>query len=114
MVDYWNEYDEETIGMLNGYCVMNALASQKSKITEDELLERFITSDGQPHDLVECELKRILYNGVIGGFIVKTGNRYSLPNQENIYEVDCDEEGSKDVEPSGMEVTVLSPGRYIT
>lgn len=112
MVNYWNELDEETIGMLNGYCVMNALASQKSEITEDELLERFITSTDQPHNLVEYELKRILYNGVIGGFITKTGNSYSIPGLDNMYEVDCDEEESKDVKPPGMELRISTPGRY--
>lgn len=110
---HWNKLNEETIGMHNGHCVINALATQKNEITEDELLERFITSTDEPADLVEYELKRILYNGLANGFIVKIGNnKYGLPSFKNIYEADCDEsEGSK---PSGMVLTISSPGRYMT
>lgn len=112
MDNRWNRRDEETIGMLNGHCVMNALASQKNEITEDELLERFIKSTDELEDLVENELKRILCSGVASGFILKTGSRYALPSLENVYEADCDEGGdTKDIK---MELTIKSPGRYTT
>lgn len=121
MIIYCNKLDDETIGILNGKSVITALASQKNKISEDELLEYFITSADEP-DLVENELKQILNNGVAGGFIVKTGNKYALPSLENIYEADCDDESkdsnlsgmeSKDSSLPGMELTISSPGRYI-
>lgn len=126
MVNHSNKFEEETIGTFNGQCVMKALALQKNKITEEELLEQFITLTDEPHDLVEYELKRILYTGVATGFIAKTGNRYALPSLENRYEADCDEskddcdESAADCDESEgaslpeMKVTISKPGRYTT
>lgn len=92
MVNHSNQLDGKTIRVYNGQCVMDALAaSQKNKITEDELLEQFTASTDASRDHIENELKRILHDGVACGFIVKTGNEYAIPTLENLYEADCDE-----------------------
>lgn len=93
MENQWNELEEEEITMLNGHCVINALASEKREITEDELLEYFIEStDVLSHNLVQRELNRILAVGVANGFISKNSNKYKLPSLENIYVADADED----------------------
>ncbi|KAG4073078.1 hypothetical protein HA402_009497 [Bradysia odoriphaga] len=118
MFNHFNKLDENTVRVRNGHSVMNAIASQNNQITEDELLDQFITSTDAPRDLIEDELKEILHNGVVGGFIVKTGNVYAIPTFENTYAADCDDsEGdeSKDDEREGDEkeyaITISSPDR---
>lgn len=92
MSNQYNELDDETIGKLNGRCVMEVFASLRNEITENELLEHFFASTDDEYNLVEDELKRILNSGVVSGFIVKSDNGYALPSLETMYELDCDED----------------------
>ncbi|XP_037033362.1 uncharacterized protein LOC119072274 [Bradysia coprophila] len=104
MYNHLNKLDEDTIRVRNEHSVMDAIASQNNQITEDELFEQFIMSTDAPRDLIEYELKQILHNGLVGGFIAKTGNKYAIPTLENMYTADCDD--SKGDERDRPDVTV--------
>ncbi|XP_037039387.1 uncharacterized protein LOC119076626 [Bradysia coprophila] len=110
--------DEDTIRVRNGHCVMDAIASQNNQITEDELFDQFITSTDASRDIIEDELRQILHNGMVGGFIVKTGNKYAIPTLQNTYATDCDDgegDDSKDDVREGdgkqYAITISSPDR---
>lgn len=82
---------EEEIEMRNRQCVLNALVFLKNEVTADELLDCFIASNHEPHNVVRQELKRILRNGVVNGYIERNGNKYALPSLQTMYETDCDD-----------------------
>lgn len=92
MTDHLDNVDEENVVMLNGRSVMNALAYLNSEVTENELLKLFIGSNREPRDLVQQEIKRVLDDGVINGFIGRNGNKYGISSSmENLYQVDGDD-----------------------
>lgn len=91
MVNQWNQLENEKIKILNGRCVINAIASKKRAITEEELLKCFISSTDDSHNLVQRELNRILAAGVENGFIEKSCNKYALPSPGSVYVTDYDD-----------------------
>lgn len=106
MDNHSNKFEEEEINILNGHCVIDALANV-TNVTENKLLKCFATSSAESHNLVQQELKRILDSGVSNGFIVKKGNKYELPRVENAYQVDADggdeDEENNDDDDDGLE-----------
>lgn len=83
--------EEVEIEMFNGFCVINSLASQKHGVTENDLLECFITSGNNSRSLVQQELKCILDKGVRSGFILRKGNKYAIRNFKRMYDTDGDD-----------------------
>lgn len=88
-MDNWTEEENQQIEMLNGQCVMQALAFLQRAVTEEDLMKCFNVSSHESLNLVQEELKGILDKGVDLGFIVKSGNEYALPS--TTYEADGDE-----------------------
>lgn len=91
----WSTDEEKQINInkYNGQYVMATLRLLRSKATENELLRQIVsTVPGQPHKLVEQELRRILNNGVANGFVIKSGNEYLLPIPQlySAYQIDSD------------------------
>lgn len=92
-MDNSEEVDGDQVKMLNGRYIMNALSFLNYEATENELL-RHISVTGQPQNLDSEELKRILDYGVINGFIIKNDNKYSLPNLDDVHQIDGSESSS--------------------
>lgn len=90
--------DGQQIKMFNGQSVMNSLKLMNYRATENELSKHITTCTGQPAELVEQEVKRILDHGISNGFILKNGNDYSLPYFKDVYHIDADEGSDEDSE----------------
>lgn len=103
------EQEKDKIVKRNGRCVLNALALLKNEVTADELLNCFIASTDEPHNVVRQELQETLNKGVAHGFIVRNGDKYALPSLQNVHEADvegCDdgeESSDSDDGSSGMD-----------
>lgn len=88
-----NQLEDKEVKIANGRCVINALASKKSGITKDKLLQCFIQSiddddDDNSHEHVQRELNRILAAGVESGIIVENCNKYALSVRGNVFVAD--------------------------
>lgn len=87
-MDYSNEYDDGEIKMLNGRSIMNALAFLNYQATENELLKHIVTETGHPQNLIKREIQRTLDYGVTNGFLMKSDDKYVLPQLANVHHVD--------------------------
>lgn len=90
------KFDDKEIEKLNVRCVIGALALLEA--TEDELVKYFSTSSGEPQNVVEKEIKRVLDHSVINGWIVRNGNKYALPHRDDDeYQIDGDEDSELEI-----------------
>lgn len=101
-----DEGELQEIIKFNGQTVSNALAMLKNNATEREISDYISNYTGQPHNLVTREVNEILHFAVSNGFLVKNGSTFSLPNQNNIYQLDCD--ASRSVIDESGEIDVRS------
>lgn len=82
--------DDQEISKLNGQVISNALATLNNYASEREISKFISNCTGHPLNIVTREVKEILQFAVCNGFLVKKQNKFSLPDQNSIYNLDCD------------------------
>lgn len=71
----------------NGQSIMSALSSMGNKGTLDDLSKHIAESINQPEEYVRSEVSNVLERGLNDGFLLKQGQYYVLPGDNN-FEVD--------------------------